>query len=97
MQAMTIFRESLIAAVPPGHPLAGHERVSLPDLAVRGLGVAILSESMGAASEGRLRALRLAGVDSRASLALTWRVPESPALQALLTHAREAFAPLQAA
>jgi DNA-binding transcriptional LysR family regulator len=69
---------------------------AIADLTVRGLGVAILSESMAAGVED-LRILRLADVRTFASLALVWREPEGPALHAFLSHARDAFAPPQAA
>jgi DNA-binding transcriptional LysR family regulator len=135
LEAMTIVSEELVAAVPPGHALAGRARVTLADLAahevicmpegtgiravfdqacsargvrpnvalqasvpdaiadlaVRGLGVAILAESMAAAHEGRLTAVRLAGTESPAVLALVWPRTQSPALRALLSHAQAAF------
>lgn len=53
-------------------------------LAARGLGVAVLSESM-AAAHG-LRALTVHDVDVMTGLALVWRTPASPALHALLRY-----------
>lgn len=65
---------------------------AVADLAARGLGVAILSESMLAGRAGRLVALRVDDLDAPAFLALVWARSESPALRALLGHARAAFA-----
>jgi DNA-binding transcriptional LysR family regulator len=66
---------------------------AVADLAQRGLGIAILSESMAAVQDGRLQALPIADVDIPAILALVWRSEPSPALRELLVHARTAFAP----
>ena len=66
---------------------------AVADLAQRGLGVAILSESMEAAQDGRLQALPIADVDIPSILALVWRPEPSPALRELLVHARAAFTP----
>jgi DNA-binding transcriptional LysR family regulator len=138
LEAFTIVSERLVAAAPPGHPLAepGHtctlsevtayplvcmpsgtgvrsvldaacaRRELVPqialvasapdavaDLAQRGLGVAILSESMAAVQDGRLQTLPIADVDIASILALVWRSEPSPALRELLAHARAAFAP----
>ncbi|MFE5793428.1 LysR family transcriptional regulator [Streptomyces sp. NPDC056503] len=135
LDALTIIDERLVAAVPPGHPLAGlrhvtldeltaHPLVCMPpgtglravldqacaardlrpsialeagasdaiaDLAARGLGVAVLSESMASAYADRLTALPLADVDIPALLALVWKPAHNPAVRALLDHARRAF------
>jgi DNA-binding transcriptional LysR family regulator len=64
---------------------------AIADLAVRGLGVGILAESMAAAHEGRLTAVRLAGTESPAVMALVWQRAQSPALRVLLSHAQAAF------
>jgi DNA-binding transcriptional LysR family regulator len=61
------------------------------DLAVRGLGVAILSASMVAEHEG-LRAVPIEDIELPATLALVWRKSESTVLRALLPHCRRAFA-----
>jgi DNA-binding transcriptional LysR family regulator len=66
---------------------------AVADLAQRGLGIAILSESMAAVQDGRLQALPIADVDIPAILALVWRSEPSPALRELLVHARTGFAP----
>jgi DNA-binding transcriptional LysR family regulator len=136
LNALTIVREGLVAAVPPGHPLAGREAVtlaevtgypiiSLPpgtgvrsvfdqdcaaqgrrpdiafqagapgavaDLAGRGLGVAILTETMAAGFCGQLTAVVIEDIVTPALLALVWASGESPALRELLVHSRQAFA-----
>jgi DNA-binding transcriptional LysR family regulator len=135
LEALTVISEGLVAAVPPGHPLAGRAAVtlaevtgypivSLPagtgvravfdqacaaqgrrpdialqasapgavaDLAGRGLGVAILSETMAAGFSGRLDAVAIEDVVTPSLLALVWRRGESPALSQLLAHSRRAF------
>ncbi|MGN5235560.1 MULTISPECIES: LysR substrate-binding domain-containing protein [unclassified Rhodococcus (in: high G+C Gram-positive bacteria)] len=60
------------------------------DLAVRGLGVAILSESMVSQRAG-LSITVIDDIDVSATLSLIWSAPASPALGALLTHLRHAF------
>jgi DNA-binding transcriptional LysR family regulator len=136
LDAFTVVRERLVAAVPHGHPLLDpapvtlaavnrHPVVCLPigtgirtvfdracadrglrpgialqaaapgavmDLARRGLGVAILSESMVAGADG-LHGMLLDDVPDPAVLALVWADrPPAPALRALLGHARRTFA-----
>jgi DNA-binding transcriptional LysR family regulator len=137
LDALTIISEGLVAAVSPGHPLAGRETatlaevtrypiISLPpgtgvravfdqdcaaqgrrpeiafqasapgavaDLASRGLGVAILTETMAAGFSGQLSAVVIKDVATPALLALVWARAESPALRELLVHSRQAFAP----
>jgi DNA-binding transcriptional LysR family regulator len=66
---------------------------AVADLAQRGLGVAILSESMASAQDGRLQAVPIADVGIPAILAFVWRPEPSPALRELLVHARAAFTP----
>lgn len=65
---------------------------TVADLAARGLGVAVLSQSMAAAHAARLRVLPLDGIDIPAVLALIWKPAPSPALAELLRHCRDAFA-----
>lgn len=62
------------------------------DLAIRGLGVAILSESMTRPYERSLKGVVIDDVDIAAGLALIWRTPMGPALRELVVHARLAFA-----
>jgi len=135
VESLVVVKEQLVAAVPPGHPLAkGHHTslaevcaypiVSLPkgagirtvfdhaceagdiraeialhasapgavaDLAVRGLGIAILSESMTRNYEGRLQSLIVDDVRTPALLALIWKSTQSPALRELLVACQNAF------
>jgi DNA-binding transcriptional LysR family regulator len=64
---------------------------TVADLAHRGLGVAILSESMAATHSARLKALVIDDVDTLAVLALIWSPVPSPALKGLLPHLRATF------
>jgi DNA-binding transcriptional LysR family regulator len=64
---------------------------AVADLAIRGLGVAILSESMTAVHEGRLTAVTIDDVETPAVLALIWATTQSPALRELLIHSHDAF------
>jgi DNA-binding transcriptional LysR family regulator len=61
------------------------------DLASRGLGVAILSESMTAAQRGHLARMAITGVDTPAVLALVWNGPPNPARNELLRHCTATF------
>lgn len=60
------------------------------ELAGRGLGVALLPESVTRAHRGRLRAVPLAHPRLRGRIALAWRAghPASPAARAFINHAR---------
>ncbi|MFF5103317.1 LysR family transcriptional regulator [Streptomyces sp. NPDC000134] len=60
-------------------------------LAARGLGVAVLSESMVGAGHGRVTARTIDDVTTPALLSLVWRGAHGPAVRALLTHSRRAF------
>ena len=64
---------------------------AVADLATRGLGVAILSESM-ATSYPDLASRVIADLDVEAVLALLWRPEISPALRELLSFTKRAFA-----
>ncbi|HET6636636.1 MAG TPA: LysR family transcriptional regulator [Streptomyces sp.] len=66
---------------------------AVADLAARGLGVAVLSESMAASAKDRLVALPLQDVEQPGVLALVWRPTADPALRELARHCRQAFAP----
>lgn len=69
---------------------------TVADLAARGLGVAVLSETMAAAlvagSPSRLRAIAVDGLAIPALLALVWKPAPGPALAELLRQCRRAFA-----
>ncbi|MEU0796087.1 LysR family transcriptional regulator [Amycolatopsis sp. NPDC005961] len=62
----------------------------LVQLAMRGLGVAVVPESLGRYHEGELRVVTIAGPGLRGVLALAWRTdgPLSPAARALIAFAR---------
>lgn len=62
-------------------------------LAGRGLGVAVLSESMAAPYRDRLTARVIDDVQAPGRLALTWKKPHGPAVREFLHHARSAFTP----
>jgi DNA-binding transcriptional LysR family regulator len=135
LAALPVISERLVAALPPGHPLAGRRRATLADitayplvcmpqgtgiravldqacaaqgiqpdialqasapgavadLAIRGLGIAILSESMAATHETQLKTLIIDDIQTPAILALIWTETDNPALRELLHHTRQAF------
>ncbi|WP_328319642.1 LysR family transcriptional regulator [Streptomyces sp. NBC_00388] len=64
---------------------------AIADLAARGLGVAVLSESMAERYRDRLVPLPLADVPAPALLALVWKPSPGPAVRELLVHGRRAF------
>ncbi|OKK16074.1 LysR family transcriptional regulator [Streptomyces sp. CB00455] len=66
---------------------------AIADLAARGLGVAVLSESMAAAYRDRLTARAIDDLETPALLALVWKGAPHPAVRAMLTHSRRAFTP----
>jgi DNA-binding transcriptional LysR family regulator len=86
----------LAQGVWPGIALEASAPGTVADLAVRGLGVAILSESMAAPHAARLRALPIDGIDVPALLALIWRPAPSPALREFVRYCRQAFGAPQA-
>jgi DNA-binding transcriptional LysR family regulator len=61
------------------------------DLAVRGLGIAILSESMTRNYEGRLQSLIVEDIQTPAILALIWKKTHSPPLRELLIACQKTF------
>jgi DNA-binding transcriptional LysR family regulator len=135
LNGRAVVDERIVAAVPPGHALAGRAEVTLAelcghplvcmpagtgirtvldeacaarglrplialqasappaiaDLALRGLGAAVLSESMTAPWVGRLETLRIADVDTSALLALVWPTAVGSALRELLQHCDRSF------
>lgn len=64
---------------------------AVADLAIRGLGVAILSESMTADHNSDLTALAIDDIEMPAVLVLIWRGTSNPACRELVQHCREAF------
>ncbi|MBW4078718.1 MAG: hypothetical protein HIU84_09480 [Acidobacteria bacterium] len=71
--------------------LQASARDAVADLAARGLGVAIVTESMAVVHQERLRALVIDDVVSTVGLALIWKASKGTALQVLITRSREAF------
>ncbi|GIH13902.1 LysR family transcriptional regulator [Rugosimonospora africana] len=93
-----VFDQACVAGgVKPDIALEASAPPAIADLATRGLGVAVLSESMAAAHHGRLASVGIDGVDSNAALTLMWRANAGPALKAFVRHAREAFRPVRSA
>ncbi|MFE4665139.1 LysR family transcriptional regulator [Streptomyces sp. NPDC056716] len=67
---------------------------AIAGLAVRGLGVAVLSESMATTYGDRLTVRTIEDVETPALLALVWRGgTNNPPLRQLLVHSRKAFGP----
>ncbi|MFE5032803.1 LysR family transcriptional regulator [Streptomyces sp. NPDC056683] len=64
---------------------------AIADLAARGLGVAVLSESMAAGHRDRLVAHTVDDVETPALLALVWRGAHNPPVRELLVHSRREF------
>ena len=90
----TVFDQSCLAGgVRPDIALQASAPGTVADLAVRGLGVAILSQSMAAGHAGRLRAVAIDGLAMPAVLALVWAPDPGPALRELLVHTREGVRP----
>ncbi|MGW5144376.1 LysR family transcriptional regulator [Rhodococcus koreensis] len=92
----TVFDEACAAAgLRPDIALQASAPDAVADLAIRGLGVAILSESMATDYRGRLTAVALDGVDIPAVLALVWKSLGGPALRELVRHTRRSFGDVQ--
>ncbi|MEU0965457.1 LysR substrate-binding domain-containing protein [Streptomyces sp. NPDC005917] len=64
---------------------------AIAGLAARGLGVAILSDSMAASHGDRLTACPIEDVETPAVLALIWKTAHNPSVRELLVHSRRAF------
>ena len=80
-----------IAGQQPDIALRASAPAAVADLAIRGLGIAILTESMAANHQGRLTALGIDDVETPAVLALIWARTPNPALRELVQHSRQAF------
>ena len=88
----TVFDDACSAAgIRPNIALQAAAPGAVADLAGRGLGVAILSQSTAPADDDRLRALVVADVQTPSLLALVWRMTENSALQAFLRCCAESF------
>ncbi len=75
--------------VQPVIALEASAPAAVVDLAARGLGVAVLSESIVASECDRLSAITLDDIDTPAVLALVWSDSQSPALRELIGHSRQ--------
>jgi DNA-binding transcriptional LysR family regulator len=64
---------------------------AIADLAARGLGVAVLSDSMAASYRDRVVARTIDDVETPALLSLVWKGTHSPAVREVLGHCRRAF------
>ena len=85
------FDEACVTAgLIPDVALVASAPAAVADMASRGLGIAVLSESMASLHPG-LIPVPITGVDLSALLALVWRPRTSPALSALLPHCRREF------
>ncbi|MEV7526112.1 LysR family transcriptional regulator [Streptomyces sp. NPDC091371] len=88
----TVFDRACAArGIEPAIALQAGAADAIADLAARGLGVGVLSESMAAACADRLTARVIEDVDTPALLSLVWRPAPGPAVRALVTHAHQAF------
>lgn len=88
----TVFDQACAAkGIHPNIALQASAPDAVADLAIRGLGIAILSESMAAGFDARLQAHAVEDIEIPAVLALIWTRTQSPALRELLAHMREAF------
>jgi DNA-binding transcriptional LysR family regulator len=84
-------RACSVGQVQPAIALQANAADSIVDLAARGLGVAILTESMAARFPDRLTALPIADAEVPALLALVWSATPGPALAQLVRQCRAAF------
>ncbi|MFF3391345.1 LysR family transcriptional regulator [Streptomyces sp. NPDC002669] len=64
---------------------------AIAGLAARGLGVAVLSDSMAAGHRDRLTVRTVADVETPALLALIWKNAHNPSVREMLVHSRQAF------
>jgi DNA-binding transcriptional LysR family regulator len=64
---------------------------AIADLAARGLGIAVLSNSMAAGYRDRLTARTIDDVETPALLSLIWKSTHNPSVRELLVHSRKAF------
>jgi DNA-binding transcriptional LysR family regulator len=89
----TVFDQACAAkGIKPEIALQASAPAAVADLAIRGLGVAILSETTAANQDDGLRSLTIDDIRTPALLALIWTKPQSPALRELLLHSQKAFA-----
>jgi DNA-binding transcriptional LysR family regulator len=88
----TLFDQACAASgVQPAIALQASAADAIADMAARGLGVAVLSQSMAERYRDRLTARTIDDIAAPALLALIWKTAHNPATRALLRHARHAF------
>jgi DNA-binding transcriptional LysR family regulator len=88
----SVFDQACAAqGIKPDIALQASAPAAVADLAIRGLGVAILSETTAASQDNGLMALTIADIHTPALLALIWSKTHSPALRELLAHTQAAF------
>ncbi|MEU7281197.1 LysR substrate-binding domain-containing protein [Streptomyces sp. NPDC045431] len=88
----TVFDDACAAqGIRPPIALEASAPDAIADLAARGLGVAVLSDSMARPYRDRLTARPLDDITTPALLALVWRSAHNPAVRELLRHCRQAF------
>ncbi|MBC9717497.1 LysR family transcriptional regulator [Streptomyces sp. TRM66268-LWL] len=88
----TVFDRACAAqSLEPSIALQASAADAIADLAARGLGVAVLSESMTADHRDRLTVHAIVDVGIPALLALVWKSTHSPAVRQMLAHSRRAF------
>ena len=89
----TVFDRACAAqGLRPAIALQASAADAIADLAARGLGVAVLSDSMAATIATGSPPVAIDDVEAPALLALIWKGTRSPAVRELLVHARRAFA-----
>lgn len=76
-------------AVQPHIALQASAPGTLADLAIRGLGIAILSESMAASYDEHLKAIALDDAGTPAVLVMVWTSTNNPVLRELLRQSRQ--------
>lgn len=88
----TVFDRACTAqSLQPSIALQASAADAIADLAARGLGVAILSESMAESYRDRLTARIIDDIETPALLALIWKSTHNPSVRELLVHSRRAF------
>ncbi|MGW0699823.1 LysR family transcriptional regulator [Streptomyces sp. NPDC002867] len=89
----TVFDRACAAqSLQPAITLQASAADAIADLAARGLGIAVLSDSMAAGHRDRLTARTIDDVETPALLSLIWKNTHNPSVRELLVHSRKAFA-----
>jgi DNA-binding transcriptional LysR family regulator len=84
-------RECAARGVQPVIALQAGAPDAIADLAVRGLAVAVMTESMAARHRDRLACLSVDDADTPVLLAVVWKDARSPAVREVVAHIRRAF------